>query len=577
MITKKASAIIGTTLMLMAPLLVFPGSSYAYGNLWCATWHQWQSYVDHPENASTISTVYSYTGTAWFKVALVVSAYSYESWTPQEDRMTFRVCLLFESYSESARDPIPARIVELDIDKDTGANINDHRMNFIYDPNAPPGYHEGGYLWQTEGIDSDGDERYDWVSSALGFAIDVLGEPIDVLWDLIDIASSFEWSSPDYYNAGPEDTRAVSIWRAEGVDFSGCGNPLRQYCFNTVDWFQNHAVNPPSSYTLRVSADIIFDSFMNPYNFTTFEVPPVVMSIYHYVTPPGGGSCPFVSVWTGNNYVVDNNLLPASELHSGADVEDYYRLERTPVAWNDRYWLTIDEFEGEHDFFDQVKLLRVDHPPDTSIATSSDGRIFTYSNPHPPVSAITNDHENVKTLLNQPDGKYYQGYEGSYLDLNFGDELDISQGLRLVLRTDMKCADVCIKVQVQTDNGDWNTVAVSIPRRYWSTDIIDITEYLPDAKDNFKVRLFFTDNHKLDFVGLDTSPQTITVVQQGELISAIHSDLGDVTNLLLHNDATCAQLFPGQQIQLEFTLPDNTNQAGTYILYSKGYYYRIES
>jgi hypothetical protein len=68
--------------------------------------------------------------------------------------------------------------------------------------------------------------------------------------------------------------------------------------------------------------------------------------------------------------VLDNNVLPRAEASHGADVEDYYRLERNPVPQNGKYSLIISEFEREHSYFDQVKLMAVDHDADVNIAVT---------------------------------------------------------------------------------------------------------------------------------------------------------------------------------------------------------------
>lgn len=140
-----------------------------------------------------------------------------------------------------------------------------------------------------------------------------------------------------------------------------------------------------------------------------------------------------------------------------------------------------------------------------NVAVSPHGEILTYTEPSPPVSAIDDNNRNVKHLLSEIDGDYYEGYNGSYIILNFGDDLDVSQGARLVLRADLWYKR-SIHIQVQDANGDWNTVATVIPRRFWAIEIIDLSRHLPDGKGCLKVRLYFTANHKLDFVGLDTSP-----------------------------------------------------------------------
>lgn len=294
--------------------------------------------------------------------------------------------------------------------------------------------------------------------------------------------------------------------------------------------------------------------------------------------PPGGGEgCPYVSTWNGNKYVLDNNLLPASESSGGATVTDYYLLQQTLAQREDgSYSLLLSEFENEHSFFDRVQLLAVDYPSDVNVAASPFGEVLTYTEPSLPLSAITNEKKNMKHLLNAIDGNYYEGHNGSYITLNFGDGLDVSQGAKLVMRADFEFKE-SILIQVQDADGNWNTVATVIPRVYWATEIIDMSKHLPDTKGNLKVRLYFTANHKIDFVGLDTSPQATSHVQEGDLVSAIHSVDGDVTASLLHSDDTYAELVPGQEIELTFTLPPQTMETRDYIITTEGHYYPIQT
>lgn len=295
----------------------------------------------------------------------------------------------------------------------------------------------------------------------------------------------------------------------------------------------------------------------------------------------GGGGCPYVSAWDGDEYVLDNNLLAASEAHE-IDITDYYKLEQRQVSRYEgrrfsSHSLLLSEFENEHSYLDQFQLLAVDHSSDVNAAVSPYGEILTYMYPHPPVSAITNAHENVKKLLSFADGNYYEGYNGSHITLNFGDELDVSQGAKLVLRTDMFCDKICIGIQVQDENGEWNDVASFIPRAYWATDIIDMSEHLPDARENLKVRLYFTASHKIDLVGLDTSPQATIDVKEGQLVSAVHSVDGCVTALLRHSDDNYAELLPRQKIELMFTVQKQTMEARDYVIILEGHYYIITS
>jgi hypothetical protein len=221
---------------------------------------------------------------------------------------------------------------------------------------------------------------------------------------------------------------------------------------------------------------------------------------------------------------------------------------------------------------DYVKLIAVDHPADVEVGVSPYGEILTYMNPNPPVSAITNEHKNAKKLLSSVDEKYYEGYDGSYIILNFGDELDVSQGAKLVMRTDRPPLKMSIQVQVQDSAGNWIDVATIIPRTYWATDIIDISSYLPSSNTELKVRLYFTASHKIDYVGLDTSPQATIEIQEAELLSAMHSKDGDVTTKLLYVDGVYAELLPAKQIELMFNVPADSNEKRTFILHTRGHY-----
>lgn len=296
------------------------------------------------------------------------------------------------------------------------------------------------------------------------------------------------------------------------------------------------------------------------------------VTIYYYPPPPppppppDGGSCPFVDVWNGSQYALDNNVLEASEYAPGGDVTDYYLLQQALAqGQGGEYSLLLSEFEREHDFFDQVQLLAIDHSRNGNVGVSPSGEILTYTHPHLPVSAISNEHKNVKDLISGRDGRYYQGYNGSYITLNFGDELNVTQGAKLVIRSDMIIIKCPVYIQVINAAGEWQTVAAIYVRKNWSTDIIDMSKYLPDGRGNLKVRLLFTSNDKINFVGLDTGPQLPFNVTQSKLVSAA-KDLMQVSGRtingqgatysdLLSSDNVEIELTPGHSIQVNFTFP----------------------
>jgi len=294
--------------------------------------------------------------------------------------------------------------------------------------------------------------------------------------------------------------------------------------------------------------------------------------------PGGGGGCPFAYAWDGNQYKLDNNLMPSSELSArseGADVEDYYKLEQNLVRKNGKESVLIGEFEEEHSYIDKIGLFAVDHDPDVNIAITQEGEILTYRNPISPLSANDKTGRNRLREIESKDGNvldsvtFFEGFPGDYLVLNFG-KVD-SENAKLILRTDMKKQFECIMVQVLSIAGSWQTIEVLVPRCYWSDQAVNLSPYVIKGQE-LLVRLFWKWHHRLDYVGLDTTRQEKYEIHDGNMVQAVHSTQGNVKALLAENDDKRVELVSGEQIQLDFTLPRNTKEARTHVLYLKGHY-----
>jgi hypothetical protein len=297
--------------------------------------------------------------------------------------------------------------------------------------------------------------------------------------------------------------------------------------------------------------------------------------------------CPYVFTWDGQRYVIDNNLLPTSLKNNGTDVEDYYKLEQPLVpTYQSRsfslYKLQISEFENEHSYIDQVRLLAVDHSGDCNIAVTPEGEIVTYGQPQPPISCVDNNGTNRLSQTQLIDGNvsdpstYFDGYKGDYLVVNFGQVT--SQNAKLILRSDRKCYNpgleppCCIQVQI-LNNSQWQTVSVLAPREYWATEAVNLSPYVAVGQD-LTVRLYWTMPHRLDYVGLDATPQETFEIHYAQIVSATHNVEGSVLWKLQNNDEVYAELVPGQQIRLTFLMPNaqNQNEERTFIFYTEGHY-----
>ena len=197
-----------------------------------------------------------------------------------------------------------------------------------------------------------------------------------------------------------------------------------------------------------------------------------------------------------------------------------------------------------------------------------------------PVSCVDNNGDSELSEISTMNGNvsdpttYYMGNESDWLLLDFGRVT--GPYANLILRDDVKCNPVnCIDVQVPNVTGGWQTVDVLDPRDFWGMEAVNMSAYLP-ANGDFIVRLFWTQTHRLDFVGLDTSAPAPVQVSSAPPTLAIHSTLGVVTQKLLYDDEQCVELVNGQYITIWFALP-NPAQGTTrsFILFTDGYYYTI--
>lgn len=573
MMKTKAYATVGVILLLL-PLASSLIQSVKASSYWSATWHDYIPYSGSPFNRSRTTTVYSPDLNYWVKIALVVSIYGYTT-DFDVDSVQFRAALYFDSFADEGLYPVPAEYAAIKIDKSTaGSNLGDQAIEVVDTSDVRPGYSQGGNLFQWSSTSSDYDDREWWGLKALAFGVGLFVEPIDVATDLIDLAYAFApGEGTDFENAGwsSSDINAICWWHCLGGYF-GEANPVRQYALNSIRWLQDWNVEPDTHYGLKVWASVDLP-LNNPLGVNYINLSPVTLKI---IPSGGGGGCPYISTWNGEEYVVDNNLLGYSEVCNGSDVEDYYRLEQSLVPEKGKYQLQLSEFEQEHSYLDQARLLAVDHESDVNVAVSPTNEILTYRDPHQPVSCVDNHGNDLLESVKAVDDSYYLSIPGDYLILDFGDDLDISDGANLVFRANAEWKkELCIHVQTLNGSSEWVDAAVLRTRENWSTIIVDLSSHLPDHKGELKVRLYYTGIHRLDYVGLDNSKQEDFELRQGTLASAIHSTKGNVKPLLKESDDVYAELTSNQYIQLDFTLPRQTKETRTYMIIVEGYYYTI--
>jgi hypothetical protein len=132
-------------------------------------------------------------------------------------------------------------------------------------------------------------------------------------------------------------------------------------------------------------------------------------------------SCPFLYVWNGRRYVFLSDIMgvaPIGELapdgtYIRPNPDQVVRLGDAPHSQDGHLTLQITSEMRETDYFDQLRLLAVDHPASESIyaneiysSTPASPEVYAVHDARPPVSAFDDHGNDVLPLIREFDGRY---------------------------------------------------------------------------------------------------------------------------------------------------------------------------
>ena len=241
-------------------------------------------------------------------------------------------------------------------------------------------------------------------------------------------------------------------------------------------------------------------------------------------------SCPYLYTWNGDEFVFVTDLLwaapiglpsPQGGMTPHRDWE-YLKIPGEMLAERDgRYVLQITEELWEAAYFDQVRLLAIDHPADVDIFSNekvgppsiSEYYVHTAEDPLLPVAARNHVGGDLLPLITAEDDEYaqphtawyVQGYtHDSYLELDLGD-LDDPDRITLFLTGWLHPTDAAINtallenpdlpgprapsIQVPGADGEWIEVVshMGFPGGKTKTIAVDISGIFPT--DDYRLRI----------------------------------------------------------------------------------------
>ncbi|HAV10527.1 MAG TPA: hypothetical protein DCX22_02790, partial [Dehalococcoidia bacterium] len=133
------------------------------------------------------------------------------------------------------------------------------------------------------------------------------------------------------------------------------------------------------------------------------------------------------------------------------------------------------------------------------------------------------------------------------------------------------CSIMIISAQ---QNADSPASIVFTPHELWATNVFDITSMLPDADGDYKLKFYFTKNHKIDFIGIDTTPETEKEIRVLSPVMADNSQ-ASVLDRTMTIDGEYAVMKQGDELTVTFAEQPQGDKSGmkkSFIFVSKGYY-----
>lgn len=338
------------------------------------------------------------------------------------------------------------------------------------------------------------------------------------------------------------------------IDVDSGALSTNQYCFTSVDNTLPQGDHNSDGLRIHWSND----------DWQTHELYQQVYTDYD----GGGGGCPFIATWNGEEYTPENNILWESDKKLGSrktvDVNDHYII-KNPTVKDGKYSIQLQEFEQEISYIDQAKLMAVDHPENTEIAVAQKGKIITYDGSLEPKNMDTNIESNeVESLLTKGD-RSIELKSGDYITMDYSNKLIKTPVL--LSDIDMKSAPIDLKMY---DGSNWKTVKSFLPRCNGGVQAIDLSEYR--ETNDLKIKLEFNGKHTIDYLGLADLTKEEYKIQECSLTDQIYSNKNELENKLLKNDQIYTQLKVGEKITLNYDIPEKNGMERDLMFVVDGFY-----
>ncbi|MCK5211981.1 hypothetical protein KAJ89_04730 [Candidatus Parcubacteria bacterium] len=342
-----------------------------------------------------------------------------------------------------------------------------------------------------------------------------------------------------------------------------------------------------------------------------------------------GGCCvftiettPYLFTYVKNQYLIENDVMNTfyqagdmsivdtenayknNDLGTKFSEKDYYQLTIKPEIINNEIKLRIKEIEPEESNIDKIQLIKVIHDKESTVFAE------TFSQMHnivlietSPISCIDESGFNCLDTIKQGDNKNIRKGAGDFIELVF-ESKDIKKDSYVYINSwrnefvpkiinfpalegEATGEKGCLNIEIYK-NGNWEQVSRRFhPRAIRNTRTISSGVYWPLAgieqsgkESLIKLKINWTGIHVVDKVSIVSGDEKPFSAENLELLSAEHSQGGDITENLLEKDYVYGHTVRGDSIDLVFDagkLWPKENEKVDYFFVSEGFYHGLRA
>jgi hypothetical protein len=289
-----------------------------------------------------------------------------------------------------------------------------------------------------------------------------------------------------------------------------------------------------------------------------------------FETPAGG--CPFVSVWGGESYHEENNVL-AGLMGPDAAGRDCYILQCRPSVAEGTVSLRLTEDEGEVSYFDRVAVATASTEPGSDVAASVEGGLVSYHDVQEPLAAYSAGGVDVtERLLYVDDWAVRVGPEHPLTVTLPLPTRRIPPGGGMVVngKPSQKLEQPFARAPGPSGAIDLGPLTCRVNSDTWFIAMPDDVER---SRDSATVLVTSPIDYYLDFLAIAESDEEEPDLVTCDFLAAEHNTTGGVFEALVDQDGNYAILAPGQQIDLLFREPSPAcDENCKFVLITEGYF-----